>query len=306
MLCSSTIFGRLGDTLGRKRIVMLGFLVSGVVFFLHNFIRDIPSLYIIRGLAGIGAGMIPGPLAALASGGSIGVFTAFGSFGFMISSILAGILQKEYLVFTVASLMSIVGLFLSFSVREKVKKISVPLFPINVIKRNLDVYLPYLVRHSAASAIWAIFPIYLISLGANKFHMGILYAINPLMQFSFMLLFARVKSSKLIPLGLITSALVFLGYAVAQRWEFLLFLQALLGFSWANLYLGSMKQLLQKNTEQATATGILNSIFGLSGIIGPLIGGLITLAGMRALLFSASGLACFAIIISKNLRPQVR
>lgn len=306
MLCSSTIFGRLGDTIGRKRIVTLGFLVSGVVFFLHTLIRDFPSLFIIRGLAGIGVGMIPGPLAALASSGSIGVFTAFGSFGFMLSSILAGVLQKEYFVFTVASLMCAVGFLFSFTIREKVKRIPVPLFPWKIIRRNLDVYLPYLIRHSAASAIWAIFPIYLAMLGANRFHIGILYGINPLMQFSFMLLFARIRSKILIPLGLVTSAIVFLGYALVQRWELVLFLQALLGFSWANLYLGSMKQLLDTNIEQATATGVLNSIFGLSGICGPLIGGIITLVGMRALMFFACGLACVAFITSRSLRLPAR
>lgn len=306
MLFSSTVFGRLGDTLGRKRIVIIGFAVSGVVFYGHTMIRDLGTLFVFRGLAGLGAGMVPGPLAALVGSGSIGVFTAFGSFGFMLASIFAGILKEDSLVFTASALMCAVGFGLSFFVKEKVRRIQVPLFPIAVIRKNIHVYMPYLLRHSAATAIWAIFPIYLTMLGVNKFMMGMLYAINPLMQFTFMLVLRNVRGSKLIMIGLITSAMTFFGYAISPHWGFLFFLQALLGFSWANLYLGSMKELLENNEERSTATGLLNSIFGLSGIIGPLIGGLMTLLGLRTMLFFSTCLTVVAIIVSRIQMKQAR
>jgi MFS family permease len=302
VLFSSTVFGRLGDTLGRKKIVIMGFAVSGVVFLLHNYINDISSLYVIRGLAGLGAGMIPGPLAALVGSGSVGIFTAFGSFGFLIASLLAGVLQKNYLIFTTAALLSCVGVILSFFVKEKVKRISVPVFPLAVIKKNLDVYIPYLIRHSAATAVWAIFPVYIASLGADRFTIGILYAINPLMQGTFMIVLAQARSRRLITIGLVASAVTFLGYAAAPHWSWLIVLQALLGFSWANLYLGSMKHLLENNEEQATATGILNSIFGMSGIVGPLFGGFVAMYGMRVLLFFSAVLAFSSVIVSRSLR----
>jgi MFS family permease len=250
---SATIFGRLGDTLGRKKLVIIGFLISGVVFFCHNFIYDIQSLLFIRGCAGIGMGMIPGPLAALAWGSSIGVFTAFGSLGFAVASLLAGIMKNNLLIFTTSAFICLIGFALAFFIKEKPKKIAVPLFPYKVILKNLNVYLPYLVRHSAASAIWAIFPI--------------------------------------------ASTLTFFGYAVAPNWQFVLVLQVVLGFSWANLYLGSMKHLLENNNEQATATGVLSSIFGLSGILGPLIGGLIAVLGLRVLLYFSALVALSAFII---------
>lgn len=294
---SATIFGRLGDTLGRKKLVIIGFLISGVVFFCHNFIYDIQSLLFIRGCAGIGMGMIPGPLAALAWGSSIGVFTAFGSLGFAVASLLAGIMKNNLLIFTTSAFICLIGFALAFFIKEKPKKIAVPLFPYKVILKNLNVYLPYLVRHSAASAIWAIFPIYLVSLGAGKLWIGVIYGINPFMQFIFMLLLDRFKSSKLITVGLFASTLTFFGYAVAPNWQFVLVLQVVLGFSWANLYLGSMKHLLENNNEQATATGVLSSIFGLSGIIGPLIGGLIAVLGLRVLLYFSALVALSAFII---------
>lgn len=301
---SSTIFGRLGDVLGRKKVVIFGFLISGAVFFGHNFIHDIPSLFFFRGLAGIGVGMIPGSLAALAWGGSIGAFTAFGSLGFAGASFLAGILRNDFLVFSTSALLCLMGCGCAFLIREKVKKVPVPLFPFKIIFKNMHVYLPYLIRHSAASAIWAIFPIYLVTLGADKLWVGIIYGINPIMQFVSMLLLDRFKTAKLITVGLVGSALTFFGYAISPNWQVVLFLQMLLGFSWANLYLGSLKFLLKHNTEQATATGMLNSVFGLSGICGPLIGGLILFLGLRPLLFFSAGLAVSAIIISRSLKLQ--
>ncbi|MBN2621551.1 MFS transporter [candidate division WOR-3 bacterium] len=306
MLFASTVFGRLGDTLGRKRIVIIGFIVSGIVFYGQTTIRDLGSLFLLRGLAGLGAGMIPGPLAALIGSGSIGVFTAFGSFGFMIASLIAGILTKDAYVFTASAVMCVAGFGISFFIREKVHRIKVPLFPVKVIRKNIHVYAPFLLRHSAASAIWAIFPIYMALLGVDRFMIGMLYAINPLMQFTFMLVLRNVKSSRLIATGLIASAVTFLGYAVIPHWEFLIFLQALLGFSYANLYLGSMKELLEHNEERSTVTGLLNSIIGLSGIIGPLIGGLVAFLGLRAMLYFSSGVAMVSFIASRLLMKQAR
>jgi MFS family permease len=304
VLIAATFFGRLGDMVGRKKMVILGFLVSAVVFYGHNFIRDLRSLFIIRMCAGIGAAMVPGPLAALVGSASVGVFTASGSFGFMIASVLAGFLHENGMVFTTSAVMCVIGMLLTLGVREHVKRLRVPFFPWRIIKKNADIYVPYFIRHSAASAIWAIFPIYLTTLGADTVLIGILYAINPLMQFTFMLVLRRVQSDRLITIGLVASVLTFLGYTTAFHWGFLIGLQALLGFSWANLYLGSMKHLLEENAEQATATGILNSVFGLSGIVGPLIGGLVSFFGLRALLAFSTLVAASGFIVSRSLRQR--
>ncbi|MCK5259050.1 MAG: hypothetical protein KAJ69_05970, partial [Thermoplasmatales archaeon] len=45
------------------------------------------------------------------------------------------------------------------------------------------------------------------------------------------------------------------------------------------------------------ATGVLSSIFGLSGILGPLIGGLIAVLGLRVLLYFSALVALSAFII---------
>jgi len=304
ILSSSMVFGRLGDIFGQKAIVVSGFLLSAVVFLGHNLIHDIPSLYVLRGLAGIGAGMIPGPLCALAWSGSIGMFSAVGSLGNAAGDLLAGFLTEQSLIFVTSALLCAAGFIIAFFIREKKKRVAVPLFPIRIMKKNLCVYVPFLIRHSSAQAIWAICPIYLVGLGASKLWIGIIYALNPLLQFCFMLLIDARRSTSLIKLGLLFSSVTFLGYAVAPNWQVILVLQILLGFSWANLYLGSLKYLLRNNVEQATAAGMLNSVIGLSGIIGPLFGGLISFLGLRVLIAGAALLAFIGFIVSRILKPQ--
>jgi MFS family permease len=302
---SSIIFGRLGDILGRKKLIIIGFAVSGLAFLGHNLIKDILTLFIFRGLAGIGVGIIPGSLTALAWGSPIGIFTALGSLGYTTGNFLAGALKQDSLIFSTSALFCLIGLSLTFLIKEKPKRIAVPLFPYKIVKKNLNVYLPFLIRHSAASAIWAIFPIYLEGLGASIFYIGLIYAINPFMQFIFMLIMDRFQVSKLIMFGLFASAITFLGYGISPNWQIIFFLQIILGFSWANLYLGSLKHLLANNVEQATAIGCLSSVIGLAGILGPLIGGTISFLGLRNLILFSSALAFFAFIISRILKPQV-
>lgn len=298
---SSVVFGRFGDTRGRRRVVGIGFLVSGAVYAGHLLIKNLGFLFAIRGLAGIAGGMIPGSLAALAWGTPIGLFTGLGSLGMMTGNILDGVLKSDLLIFIFAAAFCGAGFIMTFRIRENVRKIQVPLLPVRVIVRNLNVYLPFLIRHSAAQAIWAIYPLYLLSLGASKFQIGMIYALNPLAQFLFMVTLDRLKSANLIKTGLLFSALTFFGFALARNLWVILGFQVVLGFSWANLYLGSVKNLLENNLEQATANGILNSMIGLAGIVGPLVGGVAALFGMKTMLIGSAAVAAIGYLISLTM-----
>ncbi|MEO0216455.1 MAG: MFS transporter [candidate division WOR-3 bacterium] len=302
---SSYIFGRFGDIYGRRKIIILGFLFSSIILIFHIFIKDIPSIFLLRGLAGFGFGIIPGALSALASGKTLGIFTGLGSLGFTIGNFLPGIIKNDFPVFLCASGFCIIGFFLSFSIKEEKRRITVPLFPVRVLLRNMRVYLPFFLRHTAAQGIWAIFPIYLTRLGADRFHIGLLYGINPLFQFIFMVYMDRFNSSSLITLGLFSSAVTFLGYAISANWQMILFFQILLGFSWGSLYLGALKYLLSNNVEQATVSGILNSVIGLSGITGPLIGGIIAQNGLPSLLYFSTILAFIAFLLFYLLKKII-
>ncbi len=275
--------------------------MSALLYAGHLLIKGTGSMFLIRGLSGVAGGMVPGSLTALAWGTSIGLFTGLGSLGMMVANLLDAVIKSDRLIFLTAALFSIAGFFLTFRVRENSQRILVPRFPVRVILKNLNVYLPFLIRHSAAQAIWAVYPLYLFQLGATKFQIGMIYALNPLAQFIFMVTLDRQKSVSLMKMGIFASAAAFFGFALASNLWVILAFQVVLGYSWANLYMGSVKYLLENNTEQATANGILNSMMGLSGITGPLLGGVIALAGIKTMLLASAALACLAFLISLRL-----
>lgn len=301
---SSLVFGRFGDTRSRRRVVGLGFLTSALIYTAHLLIKNTGTMFLIRGLAGWTSGMIPGSLTALAWGTSLGLFTGLGSLGMLIANLLAAVIKSDTLIFLTAALFSLLGFSLIFGVRENGPRLKVPRLPVRIMMRNLNVYLPFLIRHSAAQAIWAVYPLYLFQLGATRFQISMIYALNPLSQFIFMLALERWKSVTLMKMGVLASAAAFLGFGLATNLWVILAFQVVLGYSWANLYMGSVKYLLENNTEQATAGGILNSLIGLSGIIGPLLGGAVALAGIKTMILASAALACLAYLISSRLQQK--
>jgi DHA1 family quinolone resistance protein-like MFS transporter len=89
-----------------------------------------------------------------------------------------------------------------------------------------------------------------------------------------MMLLDRYDPALLVAVGLVSSALTFFTFTLAgSPWE-IVPSQVLLAFAWASLYVGSLRYVLDKNKEKATATGLLSSTMSLSGIIGPVLGGL--------------------------------
>jgi hypothetical protein len=173
-------------------------------------------------------------------------------------------------------------------------KLSVPLFPVKVMKKNLAVYLAVLVRHTGACSIWVMYPMFIRTLGGIGqnlfFWVGLMYAINSATQFIVMRSLKR-RSTVLIPAGLGLSALTFLLFTLCGTvWE-LMPTQVLLAISWALIYVGSVK-------ERATATGVLNSTLQMSTILGSLIGGVliqVTSNNYLAPMYLAAVMALFSL-----------
>jgi len=93
-------------------------------------------------------------------------------------------------------------------------------------------------------------------------------------------------------MGLFAAMLTFILFAMARNFWEIMPAQLLLAFSWACLYVGSLRQLTDNNEEKATAVGILNSTMSLSMIFGAIIGSIVLLfTGYRGTLLVA---ACFA------------
>ncbi len=299
LFISSTLFGRLSDLYGRKIFILLGLLLSGVVLFFHTCISNLPTLFLLRGLAGFSIGIIPPVFLSYLyeRGGSLGKFTGLGSLGWGIGSIMAGLLKDFHRVFLFSSGAFLLSFLFTLPLKEVKTKIKVPPLSLRLIRKNLGVYLGFLLRHTGAFAVWAIFPLYLKSIGADRFWIGIIYAVNPFFQFIFMNYLDRYRGKRLISWGLLFSSITFLLFSLSSRHYEVLPVQIILALSWSCLYLGSLKYLMERNIERGTATGIFNSLSGLSGMIGPFLGGFVGVFGYKIVMVFAMSLSLLGLIV---------
>jgi DHA1 family quinolone resistance protein-like MFS transporter len=274
---SSYIFGRAGDIFGRRIVLHVGLFISTITFVLVSLTNSSESLFVIRALNGFSVGMYPGALAAYAyeTKMPMGRFASFGAAGWGVGTILAGFAAG----FDIRAAFWIGGVFFMLAFLSAIglpkiqrERIQVPLFPIETIKRNLPVYTAVLIRHSSAFALWTYWPLFLAALGADLLMIGIIQAMNSIAQVVFMIgITDRFQCEKLILMGLASSALTFLWFAVVTDFIQVLPTQILLGFSWACLYVGALKYVTERNEERATASGLLTSVMSISGMIGPII-----------------------------------
>jgi MFS family permease len=166
------------------------------------------------------------------------------------------------------------------------------------MKKNWQVYLSYFMRHTGASGIWIIYPLYIVSLGGDKFWIGLIYSVNTLTQFFLMLYVDRFKSKSLISAGLALSSIVFFAFTFAQNFYQLIPIQVLLGSSWSCLYVGSLLYLMKYNIEKATCSGILSSLISLARVFGALLGGVVSdLFGFRAAMYVAAALTVAGFVL---------
>lgn len=306
LFISSNLFGRLSDLYGRKLFIFLGLLSSGIILLFHTNMPNLSTLFVLRGLVGFFIGIIPPVLVSYLyeRGGSLGRFTGLGSLGWGVGSIIAGIASSYNKVFLFAAGAFLLSFLISISLKETKPKIKVPPLSWRLIRKNIGVYLSFFLRYTGACAIWAIFPIYLSQLGANRLWIGIIYGLNPFLQFVFMNYLDRYRGTGLISWGLLFSIFTFLLFSISSNYYQLLPIQALLALSWSCLYLGSLKYLMERNIERGTATGIFSSLMGLSGVIGPFLGGFVGTLGYRMVMVFAMVLSILGLIVWRILKRK--
>jgi MFS family permease len=314
LFMASYVFGRASDVYGRRMFILGGLLVSAFAMGVHVFLRDVPSLWAIRFAAGFAAGIFPAAMVdyIARSSGLLGRFSAWGSLGWGVGALLAGVLAAYYDDLTWAFLLAagiymVAFLIALFLPKVEQVRMRVPLFPKDLIKRNIHFYLPMLVRHAGAMAIWTFWPLFLIDLGADYVWVGIIQFINPLAQFGFMWLVTdKVRSTLLFPIGLVLSALTFVTFLLARNvWE-LLPTQILLGVSWGCTYVGALRGVTESSREKATAAGLFNSTTSMSAILGPLFATLlvgITGSYETTMLF-ASVMSVASLVLYYGLRRR--
>lgn len=307
---SAYLFGRASDVYGRRFFIHLGLGVSSITFlmqvltdssFIAPFWADPWLLALSRGLAGLSIGMFPAALTAYVyeSKNSLGRLTSFASLGWAIGNFTAGLIAMYWGAFVLSSACLLMAFLISFTMPHVAgSRLSVPFFPWRLMKRNWQVYLSYFMRHTGASGIWIIYPLYIVSLGGDKFWVGLIYSINTLTQFFLMPYVERFKSKSLISVGLALSSTVFFAFTFAQNFYQLISIQVLLGCSWSCLYIGSLLYLMKYNVEKATCSGILSSLISLAGVFGALLGGVVSdLFGFEYTMYVAAAITAAGFVL---------
>jgi MFS family permease len=278
---SSYIFGRAGDIYGRRVVIRLGLLLSTLTFGLLLFSTSFETLLLVRIMNGFCIGMYPGALAAYAydSRMKMGRFATWGAAGWGLGTLLAGYAAgfNIYYAFLMSTLFMTIAFCSALTLHEAPREIvQVPWFPVETFKRNASIYVAVFLRHSSASAIWTLWPLFLFDLGGDTFTIAVVQATNAISQVLFMSTITdRIDSKRLFSIGLITSAITFLWFPFARNILEILPSQVLLGVAWATLYVGALKYVTENNKERSTAAGLLSSMLSLSGMAGPIIAAVI-------------------------------
>jgi len=306
ILVSSYLFGRAADIHGAGRILRAGLLLGALAAFLQLFASDPVTVVLTRVFLGLCVGMYPAALLAYARSADrlMGHFAAWGSLGWALGTLLAGFAAllatgDTRPIFVMSSILFLAGFAASAGAPPAGEgTMTVPLFPVALIKRNLPIYLTMLIRHTGANMVWVIFPLYMRdSLGMTGFQIGIAYTLNPIVQFLVMRELDRFRSTSLVAVGLAASAATFLSFTFARDFAQILLTQVLLGLAWATLYVGALQFITERNRETATAGGILGSVMSISSIVGPLVGGVLATGNNYLLpMYVAAGMSGLALV----------
>jgi len=303
---SSYLFGRATDVHGRRSILLLGLMLSAIatLFQIVSLIwGGIEFFVAVRILIGFCAGIFPAALLAYAydtRAGRMGRFSAFGSAGWGFGNLAVGLFGQMY---EEAYLFCAIVLFASFAIAlslpfSKEIRMNVPFFPAGIIKKNASVYSAMLIRHTGASMIWVTYPLFLKDIGASVEWVGAIYAVNAFGQSFFMLFLDRYDPSLLVTVGLVSSALTFFTFTLADSYWEIIPSQILLAAAWSCLYVGSLRYVMDRNKEKATVTGLLSSTLSISGILGPILGGIAaTAVGYKGTISIATVMSVIALCI---------
>ncbi len=305
-LVSNLLFGRWADFGNRKAFVAAGTAVTGLALAAHLLVDGLPGLFLARALAGLCVGTWPSALVAYYydRSGKLGRFTGFGSLGWGLGAVAAGAIAVGWLfpvagiLFGSASVVAMMGL------RKQQVRLAQRFFDARVLRRNWHLYLAFYLRHAGAFSIWAVFPVFLADLGASRFWVGFVFALNPLSQVVFMNLLEPVRERVLIRAGLVLSTVVFGAFALAPDFRWVIPIQVVLALSWSLLYLGSLKRLMRRNPERSTAAGMFQSTFGLAAVSGALLTGLTGRFGYTGIMVGAMVLALAGTLVFLFVRPD--
>ena len=300
-ILSEIYFGRHSDRKGtRLKFIRIGFIGCAVAFGLHYFADDITLLFIARIGAGIASGiMIPAMIAYTyelnQEKKKAATIISFHALGWLAGIAAAGIANDLKLIFIISAASFIIGLMFTIRLPNPIQKKELePGTTRRIISKNRFLFLSLLLRHIGAAAVWTIFPIMLMEkLGAELYQVSIVYVANTLTAFILMNVMAtkiNISNVTKFKIGVGCTTFVFVGLAVVTDWWMVMPFMALVGGTWAFLFIGGNFHLMENN-PRSTSTGIFSSTLSIATVVGPIV------AGSIAFAFDYVAVMYFAIVI---------
>ena len=312
-ILSEIYFGRHSDKKGtRLKFIRIGFIGCAAAFGLHYFADDITLLFLARIVAGIATGiMIP---AMIAYAYEINVekkraatIISFHALGWLAGIAAAGFANDLKLIFIISAASFLIGLMFTIKLPNTTQEKELePGTTKKIIVKNKFLFLSLLLRHIGAAAVWTILPLMLIEkLGAELYQISIIYVANTLTAFVLMNLMAsRINISNVtkFKIGIGCTVFVFVGLSVITDWWMAMPFMALVGGTWAFLFIGGNFHLMENN-PRSTSTGIFSSTLSIATVIGPVIAGIIAFAfDYVAVMYFAIAIIVCAFVVSLKVR----
>ena len=314
-ILTETYFARMSDRKAKRLLfIRVGFILCALTFGLHYFADNTTHLIIARIGAGIASGiMIPPMLAYAYEAGKgkskVASVISFHALGWLAGIVAAGLANDEKLIFVVSSGFFIIGFLLSLRLPKlQTEKIVGKGIIKKIIVKNKFLFSSLLIRHIGAAAAWTILPIMLMEyFGAELYQVSIVYVANTLTAFLVMNLMSKriqIQNITKYKIGIGMTVIVFVGLALITDWWMAMPFMAIVGCSWAFLFIGGNFHLMENN-PRSTSTAIFSSTLAISTVIGPLIAGAIAYyTDFTIVMYFSIIVTLSAFIISSKMKSE--
>ena len=314
-ILTETYFGRMSDRKAKRLLfIRVGFILCALTFGLHYFADNTTYLLIARIGAGISSGiMIPPMLAYAYEAGKgkskVASVISFHALGWLAGIVAAGFANDERLIFVVSSGFFIIGFLISLKLPKlQTAKIVGKGIIKKIIVKNKFLFSSLLIRHIGAAAAWTILPIMLMEyFGAELYQVSIVYVANTLTAFLVMNLMSnkiQIKNITKFKIGIGMTVIVFVGLSMITDWWMAMPFMAIVGCSWAFLFIGGNFHLMENN-PRSTSTAIFSSTLAISTVIGPVIAGAIAYyTDYTIVMYFSIIVTLLAFIISSKMQSE--
>lgn len=286
----ASIFGKISDKFGIKKMASLGMILYIIVVLSYNFYKKPYEFLIARGFEAIAMAMVWPAVESLSSmlgGKSKEEALLMYTFGWSVGASIAPYIAAYLLIYSYlyplifSSLISLISALLIISSKTGIEaEIKEYLGSFSIL---FNIFLPMLLYGFDSSIFYSFYSVYGPVFGYSKQETGLFGTVFGILQtlaFVFSWLFAkRVSSNKLIIAGTIMSVPVFILY-FNRSYIFNLILFAILGMGMGFVYYATLINIFRTFHKELTSkTGIFESSIGIGYVIGPLIAGIPTKLG---------------------------